>query len=109
MGLAAGGATTAFMLHEFVLRPMALQDELVGRQIVTPLALRSYEAFGFQDPGWTWDYDVDPVTVAGLTRNCRPDPNPRVHWCDISGPYDAGRSVFIRIEGTRLTINEWFS
>ena len=39
-----------------------------------PFSLRGYQAFGFQDPGWTWDYNVDPLTAARLTRELSAEP-----------------------------------
>jgi len=115
MGLAAGGATMALMVEELAIRPLQLQSELLGAQIVTPIELRGYRFWGvIMDPGWAWVYEIDPATATRLTSGCRPDPNPRVHWCDIAGTLDQdaggadGRGAFVRVEGTTLTIQEYF-
>jgi hypothetical protein len=107
MGLAAGGFMTVSVVEEFVIRPIQLQDELLGRQVVTPLALRRYQAQGFQDPGWSWTYSVDPALAAQLAHRCRVDPFFGRGTC--ASVSDGGRDAFIRIEGTTLTILESFS
>jgi hypothetical protein len=112
LGLAAGGAMIGFTVEDLVIWPHQLQDELVGRQLVTPLSLRSHSVWGFQDMVATWVYEIDPATAERLARGCRRDPNPRVHSCGIAGTYEEGprvgdsRGVSISIEGTTLTIQE---
>src|SRR3954470_1201711 len=112
LGLAAGGAMMGFTVEDLVIWPSQLQSELVGRQLVTPLSLRSHSVWGFQDVVARWVYQIDPATAARLVRGCRPDPNPRVHSCEIASTYEEGpgfgdsRSVSISMQGTTLTIEE---
>ena len=110
-GLIAGGIIMASVIEEFIVRPMQLQGEVLGDQLVTPLSLRSYSAWGFQDVVWKWEYEIDPATAARLSRNCRPDP--RLHSCSIAGTHQDGpargngRDAFIHMEGATLTIEDW--
>jgi hypothetical protein len=108
IGLAAGGFIMGFMVEEFVIRPIQLQDELLGGQWVTPLSLRSYAAWGmFGDPGTIWTYSIDTDLAAQLAHRCRVDPLFARRAC--ASVSDGGRDAFIRIEGTTLTILESFS
>lgn len=58
-------------IDSHVYRPARLQDEFLGGRYASVLALRTYDAWGFQDPGQRWTYALDPATAAGLRRSCR--------------------------------------
>jgi hypothetical protein len=106
LGLAAGGAIAGFTVEEFVIRPFQLQDEMLGRQLVTPLTLRSYSAWGFQDPGWTWTYEIGAAQASQLAHHCRTDRFFRGLIC--AGIGDGDRDASIVLEGTTLSIQESF-
>lgn len=113
IGLGAGAIIICFVADNLVFWPSQLQNELAGRQFVGPLSLRSHSDWGFQDEVRTWVYDVDPARAAQLASRCRPNPDPRRHWCGIVSLHEEGpergdgRDVFIHMEGTTVTLEEW--
>ena len=112
LGLAAGGTMLAFTVEEFVFRPMGLQQEILGRQVVTPLSLRKYTFWGMiMDPGWQWEYAIEPSYAAQLRRGgCRPDPG-RTGRCAIGDALDMTneRAAGVTVENaTTLTVVEYF-
>ena len=61
-------------LDDLVFRPATIQRQLFGRQLGSPLQLRRYETFGFQDPHYEWHYAVGAEQLRELRRTCRHTP-----------------------------------
>ena len=62
-------------LDDLVIRPATIQRELFGRQLGSPLQLRRYETYGFQDPHYEWHYAVGAEQLRQLRRACRHTPH----------------------------------
>ncbi len=91
--LCLGAPLLWLTLDDLVLRPAQMQRELVGRQLVSPLQLRRYETFGFQDPHYEWHYAVGPDLLRQLRPRCRHPSHMPATLCVIDPDGDASQSI----------------
>jgi len=91
-------------MDDLVLRTARLQKELVGQQLGSPLQLRRYETYGFQDPHYEWHYAVSPEMLRQLRRRCRTAPRMPATYCVIAEQRDGSWRQGIGLDGEILWV-----
>jgi hypothetical protein len=89
-----------------VRRPARLQQEAMGRQVVGPLSLRRYEAFGFQDVQEQWTYDLTETDRKRTGLACPRPIHPAAQGCLLgrAGKEDEEWSITATAENGRMKL-----
>jgi hypothetical protein len=90
-----------------IYRPARLQRDYVGEVYGTPLSLRSFEQWGFQDPNSEWRYALSPEDLAFLSKRCKSRYRAgNVERCVLFSDGDERWIASVELEGSELRISD---